>query len=182
MHGTTFCDEVVTGSPLGPLQMEPMNTRSVLALAAAAIAVQLAGCAHQPAARYSYYSVPCTPTVAAGASAPDAASREQSPLSGKVSPTAPPADTTAAADAPATSAANCIVAVPNYGYDYAGGYDPYWDYGWPYYGGIGFDGFFGRRFRHEFHDHDGRGFRQAGNFHAGGFHGGGGHGGGGHGR
>jgi hypothetical protein len=67
--------------------------------------------------------------------------------------------------------------VPNY---YAAGYAPYWDDGWPYYGDIGFFGFFGGRFHHHFHDRGFHGVRQAGGFHAGG-HFGGGHGGG-HGR
>jgi hypothetical protein len=72
-------------------------------------------------------------------------------------------------------------------YPAAAGYDPYWDYGWPYDGGFGLDGFVGGDFHRGFHDHDfhSGSFHDhafhAGDFHAGGFHGGGGHAGGGHG-
>lgn len=74
---------------------------------------------------------------------------------------------------------------PSY-YPATAGYDPYWDYGWPYDGGFGVDGFVGDDFRRGVHDHDFHGgdfhdhALHGGGFHAGGFHGGG-HAGGGHG-
>jgi hypothetical protein len=101
--------------------------------------------------------------------------------SATVAPSAPAAGAPDAAGTRAAPAANCVEAVPNYDHDYAAGYHPYWDYGWPYYGGIGFGGFVDSRFPRGFHDHDFHGGRHAGGFHDGGFHGGGGHGGG-HGR
>jgi len=171
-----------------------MVTRYAPALAAAMIAaVQLAGCSSVPA--YSYYPVPCPPSAAAATPpAPNAAS--QSPLSATVPPSAPAAGAPTASGAPDAAgtppspAANCVVAVPNYedDYGYAGGYYPYWDYGSPYYGGIGFSGFVDGRFLRGFHDHDFHGgfhhhdfhdSRHAGGFHGGGFHAGGFHGGGG---
>ena len=72
-------------------------------------------------------------------------------------------------------------------YPATAGYDPYWDNGWPYDSGFGFDGFVGGDLHHGFHDHDlhSGGLHDhgshAGGFHAGSFHGGGGHAGGGHG-
>jgi hypothetical protein len=161
-----------------------MVTHYLPALAAAMIAsVQLAGCSSVPA--YSYYPVPCSPTAAAGASpAPNTAS--QTLPSASVPTSAPAVGAPGAPDAAGTAAsptANCVVAVPNYGYGYAGGYDPYWDYGWPYYGGIGVDAFVGDRFHHGFrdrgfhgrvHDHGFAGGLHARGLHAGGFHGGGG--------
>jgi hypothetical protein len=174
-----------------------MMTRYALALGAAVIAAQLAGCSFQTAPAYSYYPVPCPPTAAAGSPpAPNVVSPEESPPSATAPPSAPAAGAPTAPGAPAAAstppapAANCVVAVPN-DYDYAAGYYPYWGYGWPYYAGIGFGGFIGGDFDRRFHDHDfHRGFRghafHAGGFHDGAFHGGGGHGGGhsggGHGR
>jgi hypothetical protein len=165
-----------------------MTTRYTLALGAGVIAAQLAGCSSQAVPAFSYYPVPCPPTAVAGAPpASNAASPEESPPSATARPPASAAGAPAASGGPdaagthAAPTANCVEAVPNYDYDYAAGYHPYWDYGWPYYGGIGFSGFVDGRFRGGFHDHDFHGGSHAGGFHGGGFHGGGGHGGG-HGR
>jgi hypothetical protein len=183
-----FCDEGVTGSPTAALQIRHMIRRYTLGLGAAVIAAQLAGCASQAVPAFSYYPVPCPPAAVAGAPpAPNAASPGESPPSATLPPSAPAAGAPTAPGAPdaagphAAPAANCVVAVPDNDYDYAAGYHPYWDYGWPYYGGIGFSGFVDGRFHRGFHDHDFHGGRHAGGFHDGGFHGGGFHGGGGHG-
>jgi hypothetical protein len=176
---TNLFDEVVTVASVAALHVITM-VRYLLTPAAAAIAAQLAGCAYQPVPAYSYYPVPCPPTVAADALAPpNPASPVKHPSIAAVPPSASPASAPAATGAPPAPASNCVLAVPNY---YAAGYAPYWDDGWPYYAGIGFGGFIGGRFHRDFHDHDFHGVRHAGSFHAGGHFGGDGHGGGGHGR
>jgi hypothetical protein len=181
---TNLFDEVVTVSPAAALHVIAMVSY-LLAPAAAVIAAQLAGCAYQPVPAYSYYAAPCPPTAAADTLAtPNAASPVENPSITGLAPLASRVSTPAAAGAPPAPAPSCVVAVPNY---YAAGYAPYWDDGWPYYGGIGLGGFIGGRFHHDFHDHrfHGRGFRgvrHAGTFHASGHFSGGGHGGGGHGR
>jgi uncharacterized membrane protein YgcG len=146
----------------------------------------LTACADPALPTYSYYSVPCPPG-AIGATPEPATSADTS------APTPTPSVAASGAEgASPPTAANCITAVPNYGY--AVQYPAYWDYGWPYYDGLGFAfvgrgfdrRFHDRDFDHGFHDHDfhggfhDHGFHgggsHAGGFHSGGFHGGG-HGG-----
>jgi hypothetical protein len=177
-------DDSIPRSTLNDLRRTfPARGRHALAAITAIAAAQLAGCTYQPVPTYSYQLVPC-PVGATPFSS--AASPGESP------PTAPvPAPAPVALDpggTPQPAAPSCVAAVPNY--DEAAGYDPYWDYGWPYYGGIGFVGVivgdFDRRFHDHgihrgFHDHDfhrGSHAFHGGGFHGGGFHGGGFHGGG----
>ena len=157
-----------------------MTIRFAAALAAPVLAVLLAGCVAEPLPTYSYYPVPCPPTV------PVAAPQATAPPAAGAPPTAA-APTTLTAPPAAASAADCVEAVANGAY--AEPYDPYWYDGSPYYGGAGFVGFVDGRFPHGFRDHHfhhgfrGGGFHDGGfhGFHGGGFHGGGFHGGGFHG-
>jgi hypothetical protein len=167
-----------------------MSDRRILAaIVAVTAATQLSGCAYQPVSAYGDQLVPCPPTAAVSTPEPSGATapKESSPTD---PPSAPPANALnapVASEAAGTSqptAPNCVAAIGGY-YPYAG-YDPYWNNGWPY-SVVGFDGFFGGRFHHGFHDHDfhdqfhhgfhDRGFHDRG-FHGGGVHGGGFHGGG----
>lgn len=155
---------------------------SIVAVSAAAL---LAACADPAVPAYTYYSGPCPPTAAAGATPQPATSASTSTAT-----PAPPTDAPGAQVTSPATTASCIIAVPTNGY--AAQYPYYWDYGGPYDDGFGFGAFVGGDFDHRFHDHDfdrrfhGHDFHGAfhdhdfhgGGLHAGGFHGGGFHGGG----
>lgn len=145
------------------------------AIGAMSTAALLTACADPALPTYSYYSVPCPPAATGAAPEPAASAN-----------TSAPTPTPSVAASP--TAASCVTAVPNYGNTVQ--YPAYWDYGWPYYDGLGFAfggrgfdrRFHDRDFDHGFHDHDfhdgfhDHGFH-GGGFHTGGFHGGGSHGG-----
>src|SRR5215472_7976123 len=102
------------------------------AIVSVSAAVLLAACTDQALPTYGYYSVPCPPTAAGGVTSLPATSANSS----AATPALPAGGIGADGTSPPT-AASCITAIPNYGY--AGQYPSYWNYGWPYDDGFGFE-------------------------------------------